>query len=199
MTSIAFNIHRDAVQPDPHDGPAILAGYQADGWERRAEAARRARQGVPSERERESIERERQRMVEERRRRTDPMSENRNQNHGLELADRPRVVQRGDLQRAIGQHNRGFQQQREPQTRAGYAAQRFMALGGAPLNLDNLDYEQLHEMFPSHPRQGITPGVCVYLRECLCVYVSAHMPMHMPMCMCACIHISYAPRPRQHL
>lgn len=187
MTSIAFSIHREAV-PDPHDGPAILSGHQADGWERRAEAARRARQGVPSERERASIERERQRLVEERRRRTDPMSENRNDNRGLELADRPRMVQRGDLQRAMGQYNRGMQQ-REPQTRAGYAAQRFTAMGGVPLNLDNLDYEQLHEMFPSHPRQGITPGMCSYVCECVCVYivcvctvqVSVHLRFHMHM------------------
>ena len=163
MTSIAFNIHREGHPPN-HDEPAILSGREADGWERRAEAARRVRQGQPSEREMESIERERRRLAEERRRRSDPMAANHNANRGLELADRPRV-QRGDLQRAMGQ-NRGMVQ-REPQTRAGYAAARFMAMGGQPLNFDNLDYEQLHEMFPSHPRQGITPAV---LEQCSNVF-----------------------------
>ena len=39
---------------------------------------------------------------------------------------------------------------REPQ---GYAAARFAAAGGQPLNLDNLDYEQLHET-RREPRRG---------------------------------------------
>lgn len=165
MTSIAFNIHHREGLPPSHDEPAILAGRDADSWERRAEAARRARQGQPSAREADSIERERRRLADERRRRSDPMAANRNANRGLELADRPRV-QRGDLQRAMGQQNRGMVQ-REPQTRAGYAAARFMAMGGQPLNLDNMDYDQLHEMFPSHPRQGITPAV---LEQCSNVF-----------------------------
>ena len=50
MTSIAFNIHREG-HPPSHDEPAILSGREADGWESRAEAARRARQGQPSARE----------------------------------------------------------------------------------------------------------------------------------------------------
>ena len=170
MTSIAFNIHHDVIH-DPHDGPHVLHGHQADGWERRAEAARRERQGQPSERERSSIERERLRLLEERRngrdRRNDPMTEN-NGNRGLELADRPRIVQRGDLQRAMANAHAGQRAMDNRQRdRAGYAAQRFQAIGGLPLNLDNLDYEQLHEMFPSHPRQGITPAV---LEQCTNVF-----------------------------
>jgi len=166
----AFNIHREAGR-DPHDVPAVLHGHEADGWERRAEAARRARQGQPSQRERDSVERERQRLVEERRRRAMGGAAadggGGGLNRGLELADRPRMVQRGDLLRAMGARGQQQQQQREPQTRAGYAAARFAAAGGQPLNLDNLDYEQLHEMFPSHPRQGITPAV---LEQCTNVF-----------------------------
>ena len=173
MTSIAFNIRRDMPDReirDPHDDPvAILNGRAADNWERRAEQARRARQGQPSQRERDSIERERIRLVQERQRRSDPMrAENHGANRGLELAMRepaPRMVARGDLQRALGE--RQMQARREPQTRAGYAAQRFMALGGHALNLDNLDYEQLHELFPSAPRQGVTAAV---LEQCTNVF-----------------------------
>jgi len=100
------------------------------------------------------------------------MASENNSNRGLELADRPRVYQRGDLQRAAGNVGQrdlhlALGQQRETQTRAGYAAARFMALGGQQLNLDNLDYEQLHEMFPSHPRQGITPAI---LEQCTNVF-----------------------------
>ena len=74
------------------------------------------------------------------------------------------MVARGDLQRALGEQ---MQARHEPQTRAGYAAQRFMALGGHALNLDNLDYEQLHELFPSAPRQGVTAAV---LEQCTNVF-----------------------------
>jgi hypothetical protein len=171
MTSIAFNIHRGGAESrDPHDeAVAVMNGRDADNWERRAEAARRARQGQPSQRERESVERERIRLLDERRRRNDPMRTDNNSNRGLELADRPRMVQRGDLQRVM---NRGMQQ-RESQAQS-HAAARFVSIGGQPLNLDNLDYEQLHEMFPSHPRQGVTPAV---LEQCTNLFrfkASAH-------------------------
>ena len=47
------------------------------------------------------------------------------------------------------------------------AAARFVAMGGRQLDLDSMDYEELHEMFPSHARQGVTPSV---LEQCSNVF-----------------------------
>jgi len=48
------------------------------------------------------------------------------------------------------------------------AAQQFLALGGAPLNLDGMSYEQLSDAFPQPQRGGVPLDV---LEQCTNVYV----------------------------
>ncbi len=67
----------------------------------------------------------------------------------LHLADRlPRAMRIQQQQRVVVQ---GY----ASQARVNSAALRFASIGGVPLDLDHLDYEQLHEMFPVPARGGV--------------------------------------------
>eukprot|EP00960_Hanusia_phi_P022334 661103-Hanusia_phi.AAC.1 len=88
---------------------------------------------------------ERQRERNRRNEQSEPGAEGRSAAFAMELMDRnapQQIGQRG------GQRQGGMS-----------SAARFASMGGRQLDLDNMDYEELHEMFPSHTRQGVPPSV----------------------------------------
>jgi len=70
----------------------------------------------------------------------------------LQLADRnPRSVRVQQQRSSQARDVPGYQSQ----ARANNAALRFAAVGGMPLDLDNIGYDQLQELFPAPARGGV--------------------------------------------
>jgi hypothetical protein len=70
----------------------------------------------------------------------------------LQLADRnPRSMRINQQRASQSRYVPGYQSQ----ARANNAALRFASVGGVPLDLDNIGYEQLQELFPAPARGGV--------------------------------------------
>ncbi len=125
MTSIQFQIDADRLR--------MLHGERADSYARRRERERNAILNQDSE----------------------EAGARRNDNYdALQLADRLSRAARIQQQQRVAYQNRdvpGY----SSQARANNAALRFASVGGVPLDLDSVDYEQLHEMFPAPARGGL--------------------------------------------